>query len=213
MPRATSSIEATLDSIDVGQLDPLVALLGVPLQGKLGGTVRLTMPEGKMSKASGHVSLEIKDFAVGDGKAKLKGALALPKVNVGTLTFAAEAKDGTLKINKLVAGGKDVELGGEGRITLRDGASDSLCDAQVRFKINDVYRSKNDITKSLFGAPGSCVPPLFEMADPKVKQSKRQDGFYVWTLRGPFGRLEFIPAGGGNVPAAAGAPGMPRMGP
>jgi type II secretion system protein N len=210
------SIDTKLESIDVGQLDPLVALLGVPLQGKLGGTIRLTMPEGKMSKATGSVALEIKDFAVGDGKAKLKGALALPKVDVGTLTFSAEAKDGTLKINKLIAAGKDVDIGGEGRITLRDSASDSLCDAQVRFKINDVYRAKNDITKSLFGAPGSSAPPLFEMADPKVKQSKRQDGFYVWTLRGPFGRLDFIPAGSSSLPSAAGAPGapgIPRMGP
>jgi hypothetical protein len=65
----------------------------------------------------------------------------------------------------------------------------------VRFRINDVYRAKNDITKSLFGAPGSSAPALFELADPKVKQSKRADGFYSWSARGPLGRLEFIPKG------------------
>ena len=46
-------------------------------------------------------------------------------------------------------------------------SGDSLCDAQARFKINDAYRSKSDITKSLFGAPGSNAPALFELADPK----------------------------------------------
>ena len=145
----------------------------------------------------------MKDLAVGDGKAKIKGALALPKLDVGTLTLAAEAKDGTLQITKLVAGGKDVEVQGDGRITMRDGASDSLADAQVRFKVNDGYRNKSDITKSLFGAPGSKAPALFELADPKVKQSKRADGFYAWTLRGPLGRLEFIPAGGGGLTPSA----------
>jgi type II secretion system protein N len=190
------AIDLTLDGIDVGELTPLTQILGVPMQGKLGGTVRLTLPEGKTSKANGAVALEVKDLAVGDGKAKIKGALALPKVDIGTLTFAAEAKEGTLRITKLVAGGKDVELQGEGRITLRDPGSDSLCDAQARFKINDVYRNKSDITKSLFGSPGSTAPALLELADPKVKQSKRADGFFVWTLRGPLNHIEFIPAGG-----------------
>ena len=41
--RSTASTSASVD--------PLVQILGVPLQGKLGGTVKLTLPEGKPSKA------------------------------------------------------------------------------------------------------------------------------------------------------------------
>jgi type II secretion system protein N len=192
------AIELTLEAIDIGRIPPLVAVLGVPLQGKLGGSVKLTMPEGKATKGSGSVSLEVNDATVGDGKAKIKGALALPPINVGTITLAAEAKDGTLKITKLVAGGKDVDLQGDGRIAMRDLATESLCDAQVRFKINDAYRSKNDVTISLFGKPGQNAPILFDLADPRIKQSKRADGFYVWTIRGPLGRPDLIPAGGGG---------------
>jgi len=198
------AIDVTLDSVDLGEIDPIVQVLGIPVQGKLSGTVRLMLPEGKAAKGNGAVSLEASGVSVGDGKAKLKGALALPKIDVGTLTLAADAKDGALKITKLAAGGKDVELQGDGRITMRDSMGDSLCDANVRFKINDAYRSKSDITKSLFGAPGSNAPALFELADPKIKQSKRADGFYGWTLRGPLARLEFIPAGGGGVGGAGG---------
>jgi type II secretion system protein N len=204
------SIDVTFDAIGVGELEPLVQLLGVPLQGKLGGTLRLAMPEGKASKAGGALSFEAKDVAVGDGKAKLKGAIALPKVDVGTLTVAAEAKEGILRITKLVAGGKDVEVQGDGRITLRDSPIDSLCDAQVRFKINDAYRDKSDMTKTLFGAPGSTAPALFELADPRVKQSKRADGFYGWTVHGPLGRVEFMPAGGGGLTMPQGGPGPSR---
>jgi type II secretion system protein N len=205
------AIDVTLDAVDLGGIDPIAQTLGIPVQGKLSGTVRLTLPEGKPSKASGSLALEATGVTVGDGKAKLKGALALPKIDVGTFSLAGDAKDGVLKITKLAAGGKDLELQGDGRITMRDSVGDALCDAQVRFKINDAYRNRSDIAKSLFGAPGSNAPPLFELADPKVKQSKRADGFYGWTLRGPLSHLDFIPAGG---PAGAAAPtvGSPSMG-
>jgi type II secretion system protein N len=189
------SVDVTLDAIDLGQVQALAALLSVPIEGKLGGVAHLTMPEGKASKGTGQVSLESKGTAVGDGKAKLKGAIALPRLDVGTVTFAADAKDGVMKVTKFVAGGKDLELQGDGRITMRELFIDALCDAQVRFRINDVYRTKNDLTKSLFGAPGSTGPALFELADAKIKQSKRADGFYGWSVRGPLGRLEFTPAG------------------
>jgi type II secretion system protein N len=204
------SVDVNIDSIDVGKLQPLVDLLGVPLGGKLTGTVHLTMPDGKASKGTGTVSFEIQDASVGDGKAKIKGALALPKIEVGTLTFAADAKDGVLKITKLVAGGKDLDVQGDGRITMRELATDSLLDLQVRFRINDAYRAKSDITKSLLGAPGSTAPALFEMADPKIKQSKRPDGFYGWTFRGALGRPDVFPAGmAGAVPMAPLGGGFP----
>jgi type II secretion system protein N len=192
------SIDVTLDSIDLGQIEPLVSLLGLPISGKLGGTIRLKLPKGKASKGSGAVQLEAQGVAVGDGKAKLKGALALPRIEIGPVTLAAEAKDGILKLTKLTAGGKDVDLQGDGRVSLRELATDSLCDVQLRFRINDAYRNKNDLTKSLFGASSGGMPGLFEM-DPKVKQSKRADGFYGWQVRGPLGRLDFVPAGGGGT--------------
>lgn len=192
------SVDVTLDSIDLGQVGPLVTLLGLPLEGKLGGTIHLKLPKGKATKGSGTVQLEAQSVAVGDGKAKIKGALALPRIELGPLSLTAEAKDGILKIQKLSAAGRDVDLQGEGRISLRELATDSLCDIQIRFRINDAYRSKNDVTKSLFGAPGSTAPPLFELADPKIKLSKRGDGFYGWQVRGPLGHLDFVPSGGGG---------------
>jgi type II secretion system protein N len=195
------AVQATLDGVDLGEVEALGQLLGVPIHGKVSGEVHLDMPEAKATRGTGSVSLEAKEVSVGDGKAKLKGAIALPKVDVGTLTFSAEAKEGVLKISKFVAGGKDVEVQGDGRITLRDMATESLCDAQIRFKINDSYRTRSDLTKSLFGAPGSNIPALFEL-DPKVKQSKRADGFFGWSARGTLARLDFQPAGG----MTAGAP-------
>jgi type II secretion system protein N len=196
------AVDVTLDAIDIGNVQPLVDLLGVPLGGKLGGTVSLKMPEGKASRGSGAVSLEIQDVSVGDGKAKIKGTLALPKMTMGTLTFAADAKDGVMRLSKLVAGGKDVDVQGDGKITLRELATDSLLDLQIRFRINDVYRAKSDLTKTLFGAPGSTAPALFELADPQIKASKRPDGFFAWAFAGPLSHPRVTPAPAGPVTPA-----------
>ncbi len=197
-----NDVDVDLDGVNVGQIAPLVNAIGLPVEGTLNGTVSLIMPEGKASKANGTMALEFRDLAVGDGKAKLKGALALPRVNIGALTVAGDAKDGALTLKKLAASGKDIDLQGDGKVQLRELAMESLLDVNVRFKINDAYRTKSDVTKSLFGAPGSTAPALFELADPKIKQSKRPDGFYAWHARGQLGRLDFAPAGG----AAAGTP-------
>jgi len=188
-------VDVSIEGIDIGKIAPLVQVLGVPLEGKLSGTVRLVMPDGKASRGTGAVALEARDVAVGDGKAKIKSTLALPRVDVGAITFAADAKEGVLKITKLAAGGRDVDVQGEGRITMRELATDSLCDAQLRFRINDAYRGKSDMTKTLFGTPGSNGPGLFELADAKIKQSKRPDGYYGWIVRGSLGNPDFLPAG------------------
>jgi type II secretion system protein N len=192
------SLDATIASMELGQIGSLSALLGAPVDGKLDGTVRLKMPDGKVGKASGQVALEAKGFAVGDGKAKVMGALAMPRVDVGTLVLSADAKDGSLRVTKFSAAGKDVDVAGDGRVQLRDDPGDSTMDLNIRFRINDAYRAKNDVTKSLFGAPGTVGQGLFELADARVKQSKRADGFYGWTVRGTLSHPDFVAAGGGR---------------
>jgi len=198
----------TIDNVEVGQLTPLVELVGLPLEGTLSGSLKIEMPEGKASKANGTLSLETDALSVGDGKAKIKGALALPRVSVGSLTIAGEAKDGLLKVTKFGSTGKDVEIQGDGRIQLREIAMESNCELNIRFKINDAYRTKSDVTKSLFGAPGSTAPALLELADPRVKQSKRPDGFYGWRARGMLAHLDFAPNAVGGAPSGPSAPGV-----
>ena len=206
-------VDLDLDSVNLAQIPAIAQSIGVPAEGALGGTVKLTMPDAKASKTTGNVALEIKALSVGDGKAKLNGLLALPRVQIGDLTMTGDAKDGVIKISKIAAGGKDVELQGEGRIQVREALGDSSCDLNVRFKINDAYRGKNDTTKSLFGAPGSNVPGVFELA-PKVKQAKRSDGFFGFRVHGPLNKLDADAAPfSGPTPGVPGAPGAPPRSP
>lgn len=206
-------IDVTLDALNLGQVPPITQGLGVPAEGTLNGAIKLAMADQKASKATGTVSIDAQDVAIGDGKAKIAGLLALPRLVIGPLSLTGEARDGVLKVSKLSASGKDVEIQGEGRITLREALADSFCDLNVRFKINDAYRTKNDTTKSLFGAPGSNIPALFDLT-PKVKQAKRTDGFYGFHMHGPLSHPDFEPAPfAGGPPAALGAPTAARPSP
>ncbi len=200
-------IDIELDQVDLHEVDALTQLIGLPLDGKISGSIKISMPEGKASKGSGSVSLEGQDVAIGDGKAKLKGALDWPSLAIGTLTFTAEAKDGQMKITKFGAGGKDLELSGDGKVQMRDLGNESSLDVNLKFKINDSYRSKSDMTKALFGAPGSTRGGDVEMVVPQMRAAKRPDGFYAFHLRGLLGRPDFeaqqAPGGGpsGLVPS------------
>jgi type II secretion system protein N len=184
------SVDAELDGVDLTKIDSLTDLLGLPVEGHAHGTLKLLMPEGKASKGSGTVVLDVSDVAIGDGKAKLKNALDWPKLAVGALSLTAEAKDGVLKLTKLSAGGKDLELSGDGKIQMRDLASESTVDVNMKFKINDSYRSKSKLTEALFGAPGSTKGGDVDRFVPKMKSAHRSDGFYAFKLQGLLGKLE-----------------------
>ena len=166
------------------------------------GTIDLKLPESKLSKAEGKIDLKITDLSVGDGKAKIRNTIALPKLDAGEMTFTAEATDGRLKIEKLSAKGKDIEVVADGSVRLRDPMDQSLAELSLRFAFSDAYKNKNDITRGLFGAPGSSMPGLFDL-DPKTKRAKRPDGFYAWRLVGPLGRMEPQPAPMGASGSAA----------
>ena len=202
-------VDVTLDGVELTQVDALTQLLGLPVEGRISGTISIVLPEGKASKGTGTVNLEGTDVAIGDGKAKLKGALEMPKLAVGTFTFNAEAKEGVLKVTKLSAGGKDLELSGDGKVQMRELATESTLDINMKFKINDGFRGKSDITKSLFGAPGSPKGGDVELFVPEMKRAKRPDGFYAFHLRGLLGKPQFEPQGGATSPGGAmlGAPG------
>jgi type II secretion system protein N len=182
-------IDADLDGVDLTKIDSLTDLLGLPVEGRAHGTLKLQLPEQKASKGTGTFTLDVTDVAIGDGKAKLKNALDWPKLAVGPLTVTAEAKDGVLKLTKLSASGKDLELSGDGKIQMRDLAQESSVDVNVRFKINDSYRSKSKLTEALFGAPGTTRGGDVDRFVPQMKAAHRSDGFYAFKLQGLLGKL------------------------
>jgi type II secretion system protein N len=201
-------LEVDLDGVEITRIDPIVSMVGLPMTGSMKGKVDLTFPDKQFAKGSGTVALTIADLSVGNGVAKLKGMIALPKTRVGDLVLDAEAREGAMKLNKLAATGGDLEIASEGKIAMRNEVKDSLTDIYLRFKFSEAYKNKNDATKALFTGP----LPAFELA-PEIKASKRADGFFGWHMSGPFSNAKFDPwAGTGPAPAAPATPGVsPRV--
>jgi type II secretion system protein N len=184
-------LEVELEELDLGQAPLIGDIVGLPLAGKLAGTIELLMPEQKLSKADGTINLKVTDLAAGDGKAKIRDTIALPRLEAGELTLEAEAKAGQLKITNFAANGPDLKLDSEGTLRLRDSFDTSVLSLTISFKFQERYTNKSDITKSLFGS--GTMPGLFDL-DPKMKRAKRADGSYGWRASGALARLNFTPA-------------------
>lgn len=201
----TRRLELEIDDLGLDKVTLLSDMVGLPMAGTLAGKVEFALPESKLSKADGVVALSIKGLTAGDGKAKIRDTIALPKVEAGDITLEGESTSGTLKISKFSGVGPDLELGGEGSVRLRDPFQSSLATLAMRFRFADRYTGKSEMTRGIFGAPGSSVPGLFDL-DPKNKRAKSPDGFYGWRIGGPLSQLQFTPypsAGGGSAAKAA----------
>jgi type II secretion system protein N len=203
------SVDVTVEEVDLGRIPAIAANAGFPMEGKLSGTLKLQLPEGKASKGNGAVNLEIKDMVAGNAKeltVKMPfGPFTLPRLKVGSFVLAGDAKDGILKLTKAGASGGDVDVTGDGRVQLREVATEAHLEVNLKFKVNDTYRSRNDITKLLFGAPGGKEKPMLEM-DPRMAKSKSPDGFYGIKVGGTLAKPDPQPAGGGvAVPGFSGS--------
>jgi len=199
------SIDLSLEGLDAEQMPILDELVGLPMKGGLDGQVELSLPEHKWVNADGKLNLSITGLKVGDGKAKVLNAIALPEVNIGKVTMSASVTDGRLKIEKLGAKGADLDLIAEGGARLRDPVGTSTFDLNLRFKFSDTYRGKNETTRALLGEPGSKTPALFDLT-PQVQKSKRPDGYYGWRVSGTFDRPVFEPSAGAGAQAAMARP-------
>jgi type II secretion system protein N len=183
-------IDLQMDGLDLGQTPMLAGLLGLPVAGQLSGTANLITPEARLSKAEGKVSMKLAGLSVGDGKAKIRDIIALPKLDAGELTLEAEVKSGQVNVTELAAKGPDLELNAQGTIRLRDQPDQSLLSMTAEFKFTDHYTNKDDMTKALFGPSGA-----FDL-DAKNRRAKRADGFYSWRVSGTMNSPVFFPSGG-----------------
>jgi len=195
--------EVELEELSLAEAPLLASAVGLPVAGTVNGRLEFVLPEGKLAKGDGTISLKGSDLSVGDGKAKIRETIALPKIEAGELTIEGQATAGQLKIDTFSTKGADLELDAEGSVRLRDPMTASLLNLTARFRFTERYTTKNEMTRALFGAPGSSMPGLFDL-DPKNKRAKRSDGFYGWRVSGQLGQPTFSPF------AAAGATGTPK---
>lgn len=201
-------VDLKVEDVKLSEIDPLQNLLGVPIDGRVNGSLSLSPTDGKFSKSTGKIDLSIKNLVVSDGKTKIRGLLAIPPAKVDEIVLAGEAEKGVLKITKLSANGPDLELEGDGKINVRDPWGESSVDLYIKFRFTDAYRGKDGTTRSILGEPGSAATPLIDTTVPTLKKAKRADGFYGFHIHGKLKKLEFTPSST-DASGSGGAPSSP----
>ena len=203
--------ELAVENIDISQIDAIGDFVaGLPLTGTLKGKLAWALPEQKLAKATGTVELSIADLTAGDGKSKIAGKLALPKLNVGAFELSAEAKEGALKVDKLGMGAGP-RSGKEGKRS-RCGRFPDIRLFVSAVSVADAYKGRRDGGIALQRA-GIVGPALFELADPRIRTSKRPDGFYGWHMSGLLKDPRFEPSPTGGSAGSSPSPGRPGASP
>lgn len=198
-----SRVEADIDSLDLGRMQVLSGLVGLPVTGVATGKIALTVPA-DATKSTGEVALTIARVTVGDGRAKLKlGAMAgegltIERLDAGTIELAAKVEAGKLRISKLRSNGADLELEGSGAVDLASSLGASTASLMLRIEISDAYRNRNDRTRGLFS--------LLELS-PQVRPFRSPDGAIQLRLSGPLRALRPSPAGSVRLPSRTAARG------
>lgn len=122
------TFDISLQKLNVGQMPFFDDLVGLPMKGNLEGQAEFVLSDRKWSKSDGKIGMLMSNLKVGDGKAKVLNAIALPEVNVGKVNLSATVTAGRLKIEKLNAKGTDLDLAVEGGVRLRDPVGTSMLD-------------------------------------------------------------------------------------
>ncbi|MEY2935142.1 MAG: hypothetical protein RL033_5891 [Pseudomonadota bacterium] len=181
-------LELQLDGINPGAIPQVAAAIGLPISGKVSGSIAVDLPEHNLMKAEGTIDLAAEDLILGDGKAKIQNMIALPELHMGAFTLKGGITAGRVKFDECAAHGKDMDLSLTGGLRLRQRLEGSLAELELKFSFSEKYKTQSDITKALFGQPDSKIPGLFDSAT-KGLLSKQADGSYAARLYGPFSRL------------------------
>ncbi len=199
-PRFDRTVKIELDGINLAEVAPVRDAIGTKVGGTLKGSIDVTYGETRIDKANGTVNLELENFWVSDGKTPFKvpalkavfGSedITLPQIVIGNVPIQVSVKNGIARIEKMEGKGKDLDLSVDGQITLRENVAESDLNLNLRFKFNDAYKKKGESTAGLL---------LLLDSEPKLRASKRPDGFYALRVVGPLGGSpQVLPAGGGG---------------
>jgi type II secretion system protein N len=190
------------EGLDLGSLPAVGDLIGLPVAGTLALEVDLTVPQHRLSNASGFIEIRCDRCSVGDGKAKLKVpgnallamGITMPRIKLGSLGGRVQIDKGEGTLQHVSAKSPDVELDLEGRFSLRNPMGFSNADAYLKFKISPQLKKRD---------------PKFEMVENGLANAKRSDGYFGMRVVGPLKNLRFIPSKLGP----ARGPGPGRQGP
>lgn len=183
-PGNLTSVSFEVEDVDLGQAPPVVAKVGVPVSGVLGGSVDLELGESPDKEGAGAIDLAVRGVNLGPGELKipvpgLTGGLTLPLIDLGDLQAKVNFEKGKGKTEKLAMSGRDVNADVSLEIDLNRKLTMSRVSGSGGFQIADAFLDQNAKFKTIldFAAP--------------LKAARGEDGKYAFHLRGTLSRPGF----------------------
>ncbi len=181
-------LDVTLNAVRVGQIAPLVAIVGLPMGGAMSGTVELHLPDGQVSQAEGSVQLRATRLTLGDGHAQYQiphfGGVTIEQIRAGNLDVGVTIHNGTAVLDRLASHSDELDLAMDGRIELRPRIGDSRINLGLRFRLTDAYRHKSDVAGRILS--------VMDMV-PDLQRARRPDGMLALRCTGTFDRGVMCP--------------------
>jgi type II secretion system protein N len=197
------ALKLKMDRVRVGEIAPLVAMVGLPLSGAMNANVDLKVPDGRLEQAGGSIRLDVDDLRIGDGRAQYQiphfGGVTVEQIRAGRLDGAVTIREGVATIERMQARSNEFQLAMDGRVDLRSDLGQSAMNAGVRFQLTDAYRSKSEQAGRIM---------LVMDTVPDLQAARRPDGMIAFRCRGTFDRGLTCPPDARGA-AAGGARGIP----
>ena len=189
---------ANFDTVDLRRVGPLQSSVGLPLMGRLDGTVDLNAAT-EAANTNADIDLTVRNLSVGDGETQLEIpgmpiGVTLARLNLGRFELEMDTERGVSRIETLHAEGDHAEIWGTGSVRFVHPLERSSLDTLMRIKFAEDYRTTN-----------ARMVGVFMMLDnaPAVAPARTPDGALQWRIQGAFGgNVRMVPSGRVPMPEA-----------
>ena len=191
------AIDADIDDVDLSKVAPIIAKLGVTLEGIVSGDVTLDLGAAAEKDAKGNVDLDVKGLGLGTGKLTIPGVpgdfMLNNGIRLGDLKLRLPIDKGTGPVDLKLEGTSDVEASVTGTLNVKQKMSMSRLDADGWVKPTPAMLAKEPLIKS-----------GLELADQfGGSKAKDDEGRYHFSARGPLSTLKPLMAKDGGRKASS----------
>ena len=192
-------IEAHIEAVETRRVGLLRHYLPLPLAGRISGDVDVTLAD-EPADTNGDIDVRIEGARLGDANSKLKisgmrDGVSIDPINAGNIVAQAEVTEGVATITRLQGRGEDLELDGDGTVTLRRPMRSSQISINFRAKFTDAYKERSE-----------RITVLLELLqlNPRSAAALTEDGALQYRIGGALGGRITTTAAGRAPPPGQG---------
>ena len=179
---ADGSLSVEFFDVDLGRVEPLRSLVGLPVVGSVSGTISLEYGD-EWRLDGGNIELGIVELRFGPGEIQSEafrqfgGAVPLPETDFGNVVIRAPIEGSDVQIEQFEASGSDIRINASGEFQLRRPWSTSRAGLNIDVQLDGGY-----VEEAGLGAV---------LGLPELQRLQVGDG-YALSVSGPLGRPSVV---------------------